>query len=142
LFLQASVIAAAQQIGVTFDKYVVSKSCYLFCYCCDKHLYAFAVAADSAVFFPSTMHQKLLSSPQIFAFVLYCCRTIEIRDPDEVDEAVRSELDPPNGGSPIPGGSTTGSAAASLSHDKPLRPGRGGARPKVSKFQLDADTTM
>jgi hypothetical protein len=82
------------------------------------------------------LHKSLL------CIILYYCRTIEIRDSDEVDEAVRSELDPPNGGSPIPGGSATGSAAASLAHDKPLRPGRGGARPKVSKFQLDADTTM
>lgn len=65
-------------------------------------------------------------------------RTLEIRDADEVDEAVRSARYPRATDSPVPGSSGAGSSAASLSHGKPTRPGRGG-RAKVSKFKLDDD---
>jgi len=63
-------------------------------------------------------------------------RTLEIRDADEVDEAVRSARYPRATDSPVPGAANAGSSAANLSHGKPVRPGRGG-RAKVSKFKLD-----
>ena len=61
------------------------------------------------------------------------CRTLEIRDADEVDEAVRSARFPRATDSPVPGGSS----AAAGSHGKPQRPGRAGTKTKVSKFKLD-----
>lgn len=56
-------------------------------------------------------------------------RTIEIREPSEVNEAIAAEL--------AANGSGPGSAAASIMSAKPARPGRGKAR--VAKFKADED---
>ena len=56
-------------------------------------------------------------------------RTIEIREPSEVNEAITAEM--------AVNGSGPGSAAASIMSAKPARPGRGKAR--VAKFKVDED---
>ena len=55
-------------------------------------------------------------------------RTLEIRGSDEIDALLHSEL-----GDAAEGG--VSSSAASISHSKPTRPGKG--RAKVGKFVAD-----
>lgn len=57
---------------------------------------------------------------------------MEIRDSDEIDDQVKTELKPA-----VTDASTTSSSAAALSHNKPQRPGRGKA--KVTKFKADEE---
>lgn len=61
-------------------------------------------------------------------------KTLEIRDPEDIDEMVRAEIDPQS--SAAASASSAGSQQANLNHSKPSRPGRG--RAKVSKFKLDS----
>ncbi len=57
-------------------------------------------------------------------------RALEVRGVDEIDDLLRAELFPSDSAG-------VSSSAASLSHSKPQRPGRGKA--KVSKFKGDGE---
>lgn len=56
-------------------------------------------------------------------------RTFEIRSPEEMDEVAAPAVE---------GDGSASSAAASLTHAKPSRPGRANAR-KVTKFKADIE---
>ena len=61
-------------------------------------------------------------------------RTLEIRSPEDLDEALKSEMNPASA-------TTIGasSASASLSHVKPSRPGRAASKKTSKKFVPDPD---
>lgn len=62
-------------------------------------------------------------------------KTLEVRGVDEIDDAIKAEVDPEGVAAAAAGSGNTSSAAASISHAKPQRPGKG--RAKVSKFKLE-----
>mmetsp|Transcript_34350 Transcript_34350/g.64047 ORF Transcript_34350/g.64047 Transcript_34350/m.64047 type:complete len:182 (+) Transcript_34350:539-1084(+) len=60
-------------------------------------------------------------------------KTLEIRDPEDLDTALKLELNPSD--SSAAGGAS--SASANLSYVKPSRPGRGGRKAQPKKFVPD-----
>jgi hypothetical protein len=97
---KASVLATASQQGIVFDKYVMWNSPY---------------------------RRNLI--PNIFCLKYYY-RLFEIRDVDDIDDLIKSELSTAEST-----GLIASSSAAVLSHSKPQRPGKGKA--KVTKFKAD-----
>ena len=66
-------------------------------------------------------------------------RTLEIHNPQDLDDALKLELHPSASASTT---GTASSASANLSYVKPSRPGRGGRKTTVKKFIPDADGTV
>lgn len=67
----------------------------------------------------------------LYATLTDVFRTIEIHGPDEIMHAVQSELAAP------PDAGLAASERATLTHNKPLRPGKG--KTVIKKFQADSE---
>jgi hypothetical protein len=66
-------------------------------------------------------------------------RILEIRDVSDIDELIRAELHPVGEESPSSSSSShlnASSGAATMSHSKPQRPGKGG-KAKITKFKVE-----
>jgi hypothetical protein len=69
----------------------------------------------------------------MFSTISFTSRTIEIHSPEELEEQIEHDLSTDNA-------HANSSAAATMTHSKPQRPGRGKGTKAVAKFSADAES--
>lgn len=69
----------------------------------------------------------------MFPTISSISRTIEIHSPEELEEQIGHDLSTDNA-------HANSSAAATMTHSKPQRPGRGKGTKTVTKFSADAES--
>ena len=69
----------------------------------------------------------------MYVILFFKFRTLEIHSPEELDEQIESDLSTDNA-------HANSSAAATMTHSKPQRPGRGKGTKVVAKFTADTES--